>query len=61
MNGGYRVSAIGEPCVRPLRGDDTFTYIFFDSVLMFVAACSTLMTGGLQCFVKRFATPQRLP
>ncbi len=54
------MSSIGEPCVRPLRVDDTFTYILLDSVLMFALACSTFMTGGLQCFVRRFAIPQRL-
>ena len=27
--------SVDEPCVRILRSDDTFTYILFDSVLMF--------------------------
>lgn len=27
--------SIDEPCVKILRSDDTFTYILFDSVLMF--------------------------
>ncbi|CAI8713847.1 hypothetical protein EMIT0P260_110093 [Pseudomonas sp. IT-P260] len=54
------VSSIGEPCVRPESVDDTFTYIFFDSVLMFTAAVQLFTNGGLPCCVGCCVTPPRL-